>query len=75
VGRRVELIAEVTGVVWQVEQAAGARVAAGDAVVVIESMKMEIPVEAPCAGTVVEVRCAESDPVREGDVIAILDAD
>ncbi|PYM66435.1 MAG: acetyl-CoA carboxylase biotin carboxyl carrier protein subunit [Candidatus Rokuibacteriota bacterium] len=51
----------------------GERVAAGDAVIVLESMKMEIPVEAPRAGAVKEIRVQEGQTVQEGDVVAVLE--
>ena len=68
-----EIRAHITGVVFQIPTKAGDKVAAGDAVIVLESMKMEIPVTAPCAGTVKELRVAPEDVVQEGDVVAILD--
>ena len=55
---RLELETPVTGVVWKVMVQPGAKVAAGDPVVIMESMKMEIPVEAPTVGTVTEVLVA-----------------
>ena len=61
---------EVAGNVWKVEVAVGQAVAAGDVLVIIESMKMEIPVEAPAAGTVRALPVAEGDPVAEGAVVA-----
>lgn len=64
---------EVAGNVWKVEVAVGQAVAAGDALVIIESMKMEIPVEATAAGTVTAIRVAEGEAVAEGAVIAELD--
>ena len=51
----------------------GDRVAAGDAVIVLESMKMEIPVEAPRAGAVKEIRVKEGQTVQEGETVAILE--
>jgi acetyl-CoA carboxylase biotin carboxyl carrier protein len=63
---------EITGTVFQVSLQVGAAVAAGDEVLVLESMKMEIPVEAPCAGTVTEIRVREGDSVEEGDVLAVI---
>jgi len=68
-----EIKAHITGVVFQLTAAPGARVAAGDAIVVLESMKMEIPVEAPHDGVVTEIRVQEGQTVQEGDVIAMLD--
>jgi biotin carboxyl carrier protein len=64
--------AQIAGRVLRVEVAAGARVAAGDVVVVLESMKMEVPVEAPRAGRVDALRVREGDAVAEGDVLAVL---
>jgi biotin carboxyl carrier protein len=63
---------EVAGNVWKVEVGVGQRVAAGDVLVIVESMKMEIPVEAPAAGTVAEIRVAEGEPVAEGAIVAVL---
>jgi acetyl-CoA carboxylase biotin carboxyl carrier protein len=68
-----EIRAHITGVVFQVPARPGDTVAAGDAVIVLESMKMEIPVEAPRAGAVKEILVAEGQTVQEGDVVAILE--
>ena len=68
-----EIKAQITGVVFQVMSGPGDRVEAGDPIVVLESMKMEIPVEAPRAGTVKEVKVNEGDTVQEGDTVALLD--
>jgi acetyl-CoA carboxylase biotin carboxyl carrier protein len=68
-----EIQAHITGVVFQVTARAGDTVAAGDAVIVLESMKMEIPVEAPRAGSVKEIRVQEGQTVQEGDVVAVLE--
>jgi biotin carboxyl carrier protein len=64
---------EVAGNVWKIEVAVGQTVAEGDVLVIIESMKMEIPVEAPAAGTVRALRVAEGDQVAEGAVVAEVD--
>jgi biotin carboxyl carrier protein len=64
---------EVAGNVWKIEVAVGQAVAEGDVLVIIESMKMEIPVEAPAAGTVRSLCVAEGDPVAEGVVVAEVD--
>jgi biotin carboxyl carrier protein len=68
-----EVKAHITGVVFQITTKPGDPVAAGDAVIVLESMKMEIPVEAPRAGTVREIKVAEGQTVQEGDTVAVLD--
>ncbi len=69
----VEVPAHITGVVWKIECAVGDRVAQGDVVVVLESMKMEMPVEIEDAGTVAEIRCHEGQAVREGDTLVVLE--
>jgi biotin carboxyl carrier protein len=68
-----EIKAHITGVVFQIPAKPGDRVAAGDAVIVLESMKMEIPGEAPRAGAVKEIRVQEGQTVQEGDVVAVLE--
>jgi urea carboxylase len=68
-----EVRAEITANVWQVRTEVGAGVAEGDELVILESMKMEIPVTAPVAGTVSELRVAAEDTVQEGDVVAVID--
>jgi acetyl-CoA carboxylase biotin carboxyl carrier protein len=68
-----DVLAHITGTVWKIEIAAGKEVAEGDTLVILESMKMEMPVEAPCAGTVKEIKTKEGDPVNEGQVLVILD--
>jgi acetyl-CoA carboxylase biotin carboxyl carrier protein len=65
--------AHITGVVFQVSTKPGDAVAAGDPVIVLESMKMEIPVEAPRAGTVKEIKVSEGQTVQEGDTVAVID--
>ena len=68
-----EVRAEITANVWQVRTEVGARVAEGDELVILESMKMEIPVTAPLDGTVTELRVVPEDKVQEGDVVAVLE--
>lgn len=68
-----KVLAEVSGSVWVVPVSAGQSVTEGDVLVVVESMKMEIPVEAPAAGTVREVLVAKGDTVSDGQWIATLD--
>ena len=68
-----DIKAHITGVVFQVTTKPGDTVAAGDPVIILESMKMEIPVEAPRAGSVREIKVAEGQTVQEGDTVAILE--
>jgi acetyl-CoA carboxylase biotin carboxyl carrier protein len=65
--------AHITGVVFQITSKVGDSIAEGDPVIVLESMKMEIPVEAPRAGRVREIIVAEGQTVQEGDTIAVLE--
>jgi acetyl-CoA carboxylase biotin carboxyl carrier protein len=65
--------AHITGVVWKVEVAVGDPVAEGDVIAILESMKMEMPVEAECAGTVTAVFCKEHQAVDEGDALVQVD--
>ncbi len=69
----IEIRAHITGTVWKVEAKAGDELEEGDPIVILESMKMEIPVEAPEDGTVVEVKVEETQAIKEGDLIAIFD--
>jgi len=64
--------AHITGTVWKIEKKAGETVSEGDTIVILESMKMEMPIEAPEAGTVKEIRCQPAQPVNEGDVLVVL---
>lgn len=68
-----EVEAEITANVWQVRTEVGHKVAAGDELVILESMKMEIPVVAPVNGVVTEIRVAPDDQVHEGDVVLVID--
>jgi len=64
--------AHITGTVWKIECQIGDGVAEGDTVVILESMKMEMPVECEDAGTVKEILCEEGQAVNEGDVLVVL---
>ena len=68
-----EVRAEMVANVWKVVTAEGADVADGDTLVILESMKMEIPVLAEQPGTITKLAVAEGDAVQEGDLIAIID--
>lgn len=65
--------AHITGTVWKIEVEVGDEVEEDDEVVILESMKMEMPVEAPCDGVVKEIKIEEGDPVDEDDVLMVLE--
>jgi acetyl-CoA carboxylase biotin carboxyl carrier protein len=65
--------AHITGTVWKVEVGVGDTVEEGDTVVILESMKMEMPVEAEDEGTVKEILVAEGQAVSEGDPLVVLE--
>jgi acetyl-CoA carboxylase biotin carboxyl carrier protein len=67
-----DIPAHITGTVWKIEVAVGDQVDLDDTVVILESMKMEMPVEAEDSGTVTETRCTEGQSVSEGDVLVVL---
>jgi len=64
---------EITGTVWKIVARAGDVLEADDPIMVLESMKMEIPVLAPEAGRVIELLVAEGGPVREGQDLAVFE--
>jgi acetyl-CoA carboxylase biotin carboxyl carrier protein len=68
-----EVMAEMVANVWKVVVAEGEAVGEGDTICILESMKMEIPVEATAAGTISELKVTEGGVVQEGDVIAVID--
>ena len=68
-----EVEAHITGTVWRIECEVGQVVEAGDTLVILESMKMEMPVEAEDDGTVTAIRCEEGQAVSEGDTLVVLD--
>ena len=72
---RVEIESEVTGSVWKVEVSVGDHVETEDVLLILESMKMEIPVEATCAGTIAELLVKEKDAVQEDQVVAIIETE
>jgi acetyl-CoA carboxylase biotin carboxyl carrier protein len=65
--------AHITGTVWKIEVKVGDTVEEGDTVVILESMKMEMPVESEDEGTVAEIRCEEGQAVSEGDTLVVLE--
>ncbi len=69
----IDVQAHITGTVWKIEVGVGDRVDEGETVVILESMKMEMPVEAEDPGTVKEIKCEEGQSVQEGDVLVVLE--
>ena len=68
-----DIPAHITGTVWKIEVAVGDEVGLDDTVVILESMKMEMPVEAEDSGVVKEIRCEEGQSVSEGEVLVVLE--
>jgi biotin carboxyl carrier protein len=69
----VDVKSEVKGKVWQIETGPGVTVEEDDPILILESMKMEIPIIAPRDGTVKEILVSEGDPVEEGQIVAVLE--
>jgi acetyl-CoA carboxylase biotin carboxyl carrier protein len=68
-----KLAAHITGTVVRIEKQSGDSVSPGDVVVILESMKMEMPLEAQIGGTVKEIKVKEGQPVSEGDLLVVLE--
>ena len=68
-----EVVAEMVANVWKVTVAQGDAIAEGDTICILESMKMEIPVEATASGSIAELNVTEGGVVQEGDVIAVIE--
>ena len=68
----MDVTAHITGTIWKINVRLGQEVDEGDEVLILESMKMEMPLEAESGGTVDEIRCAEGDSVSEGDTLLVL---
>lgn len=71
---RLEVKSEVTGTVWKIEKLVGDSVAEFDDIMILESMKMEIPAPSPADGKVVEILVEEGVAVEEGQVLAIVES-
>lgn len=69
----IEVKSEITGKVWKIVTKPGDGLEEDDDILILESMKMEIPVTAPEDGKLVEILVAEEDPVTEGQVVAIME--
>lgn len=70
---RKEVKSEIAGKVWKIEAGVGDTLEEEDPILILESMKMEIPVDAPFDCTLVEILVAEEDPVAEGQTVAIVE--
>lgn len=70
---QIEVLASVTGSVWKIEKKVGESVSAGEEIMILESMKMEIGIEAPADGTVSAINVAEQDAVDEDQVLALIE--
>ncbi len=68
----IDIAANITGIVWTVDVEIGSRLSEDDPVITLESMKMEIPVGAPCSGEIVEILVSKDEAVAEGQTIARL---
>jgi biotin carboxyl carrier protein len=69
-----QVTSEVIGSVWKIEKAEGDAVAEGDLIMILESMKMEIPVEAPVAGTLSEIKVKPEDSVEEDQILCLIES-
>lgn len=69
----MKVTTDVAGKVWKIEARPGAQLSAEDVILILESMKMEIPVVAPKAGKLLELRVKEGDALNEGEIVAILE--
>jgi len=70
----VNVKSEIAGNVWKIQVKAGDRVDVDGEIMILESMKMEIPVLSPKAGIIKEIRVNEGEAIGEGHLVAILDA-
>jgi acetyl-CoA carboxylase biotin carboxyl carrier protein len=71
----LDIKAHITGTVWKVEVQVGEEIEEEDVVMILESMKMEMPIEAPADGTITEILVKPNDAVQEGQVVARMDED
>ena len=69
----VEVLSPITGNVWKIVKKVGDQVEEYETIMIMESMKMEIPVEAPQDGKILEIKVKEGDSVIEEDIVALLE--
>lgn len=70
---RISVQSDIAGTVWKIEKRLGDRVAVDDVIVVLEAMKMEIPVTAPTSGKLVELQVDEGDAIEEDETVAVIE--
>ena len=70
-----EIKAPLTGTVWKIETKVGDALDEDDVIMILESMKMEIPVETPVDGELLEIRVKEGESIKEGQVLAVVEED
>ncbi|MGI9327791.1 MAG: acetyl-CoA carboxylase biotin carboxyl carrier protein subunit [Pseudomonadales bacterium] len=71
---RISVESEVAGNVWKIHVSEGEQVSPGQELMILESMKMEIPVESPAAGKILQLRVAPEDAVEEEQVLVVLES-
>jgi acetyl-CoA carboxylase biotin carboxyl carrier protein len=71
----MDIKAHITGTIWKIEVGVGDAVEEDDVVIILESMKMEMPIEAPADGNITEILTKEGDAVQEGQVLAKMEED
>lgn len=71
----VEVEAHITGNLWKIVKKVGDKIEEGEEIMILESMKMEMPVESPCDGTITDIPVKEGDALTEGQVVAIIEED
>ena len=69
----LNITSEIAGQVWKIQTAVGQSVTTGESVMIMEAMKMEIPVEAPRAGVIMEISVLEGETIKEGQIVARLE--
>lgn len=71
---RKEIRSEITGSLWKIVKQQGDSIDEGDTLMILESMKMEIPILAEASGTLAEILVKEGEPIAEGQVVAVIEA-
>jgi acetyl-CoA carboxylase biotin carboxyl carrier protein len=70
---KIEIESEVSGNVWKIEKQVGDALNEDDVIMILESMKMEIPIEAPETGTLIEIKVNADDQVEEDQIVAVIE--